>query len=268
MRLASTILLSLLLLFVGVGCFPMRGTMPARTFVLGEREPASTERDRGVARWSPVGLASLRGHLARGEPVVVSYLGGRADVLGTCGAPGAYRRLGDHYEIDREPVYAQALTGDCPQATHVVRGASIDLEGVRDERDPRSLPAAIELAPLSLGTFDLTGTWRGVMRQPHGPYEIYEAVLQIEHHGERVTGTTVLRTIDGAHWGELAFEGRIEGNILYFADALRVADNLGIVADWCLKGGYLLVDPRRHRLDGPWRAPMCAPGTLHLERDK
>ena len=261
--LPSTILLGLLLLFTCVGCFPMRGSIPTHTFRPGEREPAFSD----VPRWSPAGLSSLRGHLARGEPVVVSYLGSRADVLGSCVAPGAYRRVGDRYELDRAPVLAQALTGDCPQATHVVRGAPIDLEGVRDERDPQYLRAAVELAPISLGPFDLTGIWRGVMRQPHGPYEVYEAVLRLDHYGERVTGTTHLRTIDGAYHGELRFEGRLEGNVLYFADALRIADDLGILLEWCLKGGYLLVDPRRDRLDGPWRAGMCTPGTLHFARD-
>lgn len=269
-RLPWTLLLSLLLLFAGIGCTPMRGTMPARTFLPGEREPAfaaDTHRDTNVARWSPAGLASLRGHLARGEPVVVSHIGSRAEVLGNCVAPGTYRWVGDRYEIDRAPVLAQALTGDCPQATHVVRGAPIDLVGVPDERDPRALRAAVDLAPLSLGALDLTGTWRGVMRQPHGPYEAYDAVLRIEHHGERVTGVTRLGTVDGAYWGELHFEGRLEGNVLFFADALLIDDNLGPFLGWCMKGGYLLVDPRRDRLDGPWRAAMCAPGTLHLERD-
>jgi hypothetical protein len=261
-------LLCLLLLFADVGCIPMRGTMPAHTFLPGEREPAFAEdRDGGVARWSPAGLASLRGHLARGEPAVVSYLGSRVDVLGNCAAPGAYQRVEDRYELDRGPVYAQALTGDCAQATHVVRRAPIDLTGVRDANDPRSLRAAVDLAPISLGAFDLTGVWRGVMRQPHGPYEVYDALLRLEHHGERVTGMTHLRTLDGAYWGELHFEGRLEGNILYFADARLIADNLGIFLGWCMKGGYLLVDPRRDRLDGPWKAGMCAPGTLHLERD-
>jgi hypothetical protein len=257
-----------LLLFTGVGCIPMRGTMPAHTFRPGEREPAfAQESDSGVARWSPAGLASLRWHLARGEPAVVSYLGSRVDVLGNCAAPGAYRRIEGRHELDREPVYAQALTGDCVQATHVVRGAPIDLMGVRDEHDPRSLRVAVDLAPISLGAFDLTGVWRGVMRQPHGPYEVYDALLRLEHHGERVTGTTHLRTIDGAYWGELHFEGRLEGNVLYFADALVIDDNLGIFLAWCMKGGYLLVDPRRDRLDGPWKACMCTPGTLHFERD-
>src|SRR5262249_40509844 len=144
-----SILLGLLLLFAGVGCIPMRGTMPARTFRPGEREPAfAQERDSGVALWSPAGLASLRGHPARGGPAVVSYLGSRVDVLGNCAAPGAYRRVEDRYELDRAPVYAQALTGDCAKATHVVRGAPIDLTGVRDARDPRNLRATIELAPI------------------------------------------------------------------------------------------------------------------------
>jgi hypothetical protein len=265
-----SILLGLLLLFAGVGCFPVRGTMPAHTFRPGEEEPDSREGARrdDVQRWSPAGLASLRGHLARGEPVVVSYLGGRAEVLVNCVAPGAYRWIGDRYELDRAPVDAGALTGDCPQATHVVRSAPIDPAAVGDERDPGSVWAAVELAPLSLGEYDLTGVWRGVMRQPHGPYEVYEAVLQIEHDGERVTGMTGLRTIDGAYYGVLRFEGRLEGNILYFADVLRLDDNLDMFSAWCMKGGYLLVDPRRDRLDGPWRACLCDPGTLHFTRDE
>jgi len=267
--LPSTILLCLLLLFEGVGCFPMRGTMPTHTFRPGESESAFGEdahRD-SVPRWSPAGLASLRGHLARGEPVVVSYLGDDAEVLVNCVAPGAYRQIGGRYELDRAPVYVGALTGDCPQATHLVRGAPIDLAAVDDEHEPGRLRAAVELAPLSLGRYDLTGIWRGVMRQPHGPYEVYDAILEIEHDGERVTGTTSLRTIDGAYRGVLRFEGRLEGNILYFADVLRLDDDFDMFAEWCMKGGYLLVDPRRDRLDGPWRACGCDPGTLHFARE-
>jgi hypothetical protein len=238
--------------------------MPARTFCPDRACAEEAPPEGGAPRWSRGSLEALRDKLARREPAIVRYLAGRAELLRGCTAPAKYRRAGDRLELDRPTILAQTLDGECEQATHVVLAAPLALSSAPD---PQIVHSAVELAALSLGDHDLTGTWRGVMRQPHGPYEAYDATLRVEHDGERVAGVTELRTIDGVYRGRLRFEGRLEGTILYFADARLIDDNLGPFLAWCLKGGYLIVDPRRNRLDGPWKASMCAPGTLHLERE-
>ena len=255
----------LLLLLAATGCLPSRGTMPARTFCPDRACADEAPPEGGAPRWSKGSLEALRDRLARREPAIVRYLAGRAELLRGCTAPARYLRAGDRLELDAPTILAHTLDGECDEATHVVREAPLALASAPD---PRIMPTAVELAALSLGDHDLTGTWRGVMRQPHGPYQAYDMALRVEHRGERVAGVTELRTLDGVYWGRMRFEGRLEGNILYFADAHLIDENLGPFLSWCMKGGYLIVDPRRDRLAGPWRAFMCAPGTLHLERER
>jgi len=87
-------------------------------------------------------------------------------------------------------------------------------------------PQQVALEPLSLGDYRLTGTFRGVMHQPAGPYAAYTTTLYLAQDGARVTGVTRLAALDGAYWGDLQLEG----------DA------------------------------GPWTAPWCAPGSFELHR--
>ena len=163
-------------------------------------------------------------------------------MLTTCHVPG-------RASAKRE-VLASELEGPCIGATHVVREISND---------------RVELRPLSLGDYRLTGTFRGLMKQPQGPYETYDATMYLAQDGTRVSGVTQLSTIDHEYWGDLLFEGRLEGNVLFFADLAVLDENLGFLMGWCAKGGYLLVDPRDGgHLTGPWFAPLCAPGTLDL----
>jgi len=257
------------MLLVGVGCVPARGTMPAQTWRVDEPsrqcEPDALADTRGA--WSRSSLIALARALERDEVVVVRALGCRVEVLNGCTAPGSYQRGAEGHRLEGEAVSAQDLDGVCEGATHFVRSASEQTFAVRERDDALRAPSSVELAALELGDFDLSGTWTGVMRQPNGPYEVYNIVLDVVQNGDRVRGTSRLETLDQAYWGEIEFEGRLEGNTLFFADVEVVDDNLGIFLEWCGKGGYLIVDPLAGRLEGPWRAPFCASGSLDLQRE-
>ncbi|NUO48249.1 MAG: hypothetical protein HOV80_05250 [Polyangiaceae bacterium] len=246
------------------GCVPVRGSMPAQTWRPGENEHecrGGAADDATSSAWRERDRLALRAKLERGEAAVVSALGCRVEVLQQChaGAPVERAELDgvSHFAVEASGVLAQDLDGACTGATHVVESAAFSQKG-------RLMTVA--LAPLSLDGFDVSGTWTGVFRQPGGPYETYELELELVQHGDRVTGSSRVATIDGEYWGNLAFEGRLEGNTLYFADAELVDDNLGIFLDWCMKGGYTVVDPRKGSMGGAWRAFACAPGTLELEQ--
>jgi hypothetical protein len=255
--LPRTYLLVACLFSLGAGCIPDRGTMPRFTWRPGEPETKCTKSQRnGMKPWRVRDRDALEAALARGAPVVVSALGCQADILAHCHVPGGYDVSTKRWDLDRDHVAAQELWGDCAGATHVIRTAAIGRGG----------ELSVELDALSLGAYDLTGTWRGTMRQPDGPYEVYDLLVDLEQRGDRLSGTSYLSTTDSAYWGVLRFEGRIEGNTLFFADAELVDDNLGIFLDWCRKGGYLLVDPRHDDLRGPWRAFGCFPGSVELSR--
>ena len=234
------------LLFFAAGCFPTRGTQPTQTFRLEDRGATCTRDSLGDLRgplWSAADRARLASKLQHDEPAVASVLGCHVEVLADCRAPGRSSAKGE--------VLARDLEGPCVGATDVVRE-------VKDDH--------VELRPLSLGDYQLTGTFRGMMLQPKGPYATYDATLYLAQDGARVSGVTRLATVDKEYWGDLLFEGRLEGNVLFFADVDVLDDNLGFWLAWCTKGGYLLVDPRDGHLTGPWRAPMCAPGTLDVRR--
>jgi hypothetical protein len=246
------------------GCIPMRGSMPTQTFRPGEDEtscrPGGLE-DPDSGAWSERDRLALRSKLQNGDAVVVSALGCRVEVLQQCAAEVDVRRtdLGDvvQYDLDGVNVAAQDLDGACKGATHVVEAASVGAKGTLKH---------VALAPLTLDDFELTGTWQGVMRQPGGPYEAYNLRLELEQHGSRVRGSSHLGTIDGQYWGHFRFEGRLEGNTLYFADAEVVDEELDIFLEWCMKGGFTVVDPRSGSMRGPWRAFACLPGSVELEK--
>jgi hypothetical protein len=264
---ASSLRAALALTFLSaatVACIPMRGTMPTQTWRPGEDERAcspSSLDDASSKAWRDRDRLALRAKLEHGETAVVSALGCRVEVLQQCHANATVRRaeLDDvsHFAVKADGVRAQDLDGACAGATHVVEAATMSAMGRFK---------SVTLAPLSLDGFDLSGTWTGVFRQPGGPYETYEMELEIVQQGDRVTGSSRIATTDGEYWGNLAFEGRLEGSTLFFADAELVDDNLGIFLDWCMKGGYTVVDPEAREMRGAWRAFGCMPGTLELEK--
>jgi hypothetical protein len=244
------------------GCVPIRGRMPTATFHPSERggapcdDPAELRGD--PSRWPAAERNALRAGLQHDEPVIVSALGCHVDVLPQCRVEGSYRlsalQDGVRLDLQRAPVSRADLDGDCEAATHVVSAAEI----VDDEL------TATELGRLGLDGYRVTGSWRGVMRQPNGPYEVYDMVLDLEQLSDRVRGFSYLSSIDGEYWGRFRFEGKLEGNTLYFADVEILEDNLGIFLAWCMKGGFLLVDPATETMKGPWTAGMCLPGTVEL----
>jgi len=234
------------------GCLPSRATIPSRTWRVEAPEAvcAPTDvADPSSASWSPSGRAALEAKLARQEIAVVSVLGCKVEVLDRC----QYKTTPD--ERPEAPL-AMNLEGECQGATHLVREHESPMHV--SPGDP------VHLSRLTLGAFDLTGTWHGVMRQPRGPYEVYDATMELVQEGERVSGITRLKTIDGEYWGDLRFEGRLKGNTILFADAEVIDDNLGLFLAWCLKTGYVLVDPREERFRGPWFASFCASGSLDM----
>lgn len=251
------------ILTLASGCIPDRGTMPTHTWRAGEQDecrPGMLE-DPASGAWRERERLALRARLQQGEPVVVSALGCRVEVLEQCSSGASVRRTKHdgavHFDVP-DVVHAQDLDGSCEGATHVVEAASVG---------PKGRLMDLKLAPLSLDGFDVGGTWSGVFRQPGGPYETYELQIELQQHGDRVTGSSRISTIDGEYWGLLAFEGRLEGNRLYFADSELVDDNLGIFLDWCMKGGYTIVDPRSRSMSGPWRAFACMPGSLEVSQE-
>ncbi len=236
-----------------IGCLPNRGTLPERTWRSETPEATcaieSMLDPHDSSHWNAVSREAFERALDRGELPVVSALGCRVDVLPRCHAKANVRREGRRVELESRTVTARDVEGECTGATHVVRSASMNTS---------RLPEHVELAPLSLQGFDLTGMWIGAMRQPNGPYEVYDVTLDLVQQGDRVTGETRIVTVDHAYWGRLRFEGRLQGNTLFFADVEIVEDNLGIFLEWCAKGGYMSVDPRDERLSGPWKAGMHA----------
>lgn len=250
---------ALLVTTTTAACVPMRASTPERTWRAEDPEPKCIQEallDPSTGHWTRSGRAALETKLDRREPAVVSALGCHVDVLAGCSAPSSkYRRTNEFLELEGAKVTAKGLSGECAGATHVVRGASLDGASVK----------RVELAPISLDGYALTGVWQGAMRQPGGPYEVYDVTMQLEQHGDRVKGITHLSTIDNAYWGDLRFEGRLEGTTLYFADAEIIDDNLGIFLAWCLKSGYLLVDQKSDRMRGPWKAGICAPGAVDVK---
>ncbi|MCA9623966.1 MAG: hypothetical protein KC731_33315 [Myxococcales bacterium] len=259
-----------------LGCVPMRGTMPASTWPLdGEAKICTAaERELEVAQWSSRDRVALEAGLARNQPVVVSALGCEVEVLPRCQAPGGYdevpvttTRLGSARIVARRdlvdaPLRAASLHGDCALATHVVSGVDVG----RSARDEEIRPLRVDLTPLSLDGYDLTGTWSGVVRQPDGPYEIYDAKLSLTQRGSRISGVSRIDSIDGEHWGEMHFEGHLEGNVLYYSDARLIAEQIHPLLEWCYRGGFAIVDPRHQTMLGPWRAGFCMPGTMELSR--
>lgn len=245
-----------------LACVPDRGTTPARTW-RPEQPEATCEpleiNDPQSSRWSRPGAAALASKVEKSEAVVVSAIGCNVDVLDRCRSTARYKKASDGYALDATAVSAKALQGDCAGATHVVRTVAMKKDG------EHATPKRVELVPLSLDDFRLTGVWKGVMRQPNGPYEVYDVTMELAQDGDRVRGITHVTTVDNAYWGDLRFEGRLEGTTLFFHDAQIIDDNLGIFLAWCTKGGYLLVDPREERARGPWKASFCMPGTVDVQ---
>ncbi len=254
------VLLSAFALHV-VACIPDRGTTPARTWRADQPEttcePEELTNPQG-SRWSHA--SALASRLEKSEAVVVSAVGCNVDVLDRCRSSARYKKAGDGYELATSTVSAKTLEGDCAGATHVVRTVAMKTDG-----EQKMIPKRVELAALSLDDFRLTGVWKGVMRQPHGPYEVYDVTMELAQDGDRVKGITHVTTVDNAYWGDIRFEGRLDGTTLFFHDAEIIDDNLGIFLAWCTKGGYLLVDPREERARGPWRASFCMPGTVDVQ---
>ena len=244
-----------------VACIPDRGTTPARTW-RPETPEASCDAqemlDPQSSRWSRASANALATKVDRSEAVVVSAVGCNVDVLDRCRSSARYQKANDRYELTADAVSAKSLEGDCAGATHVARTVSMLRDG------DRARPKRVELARLSLDDFRLTGVWKGVMRQPHGPYEVYDVTMELTQDGDRVRGVTHVSTVDDVYWGDLRFEGRLDGTTLYFHDAEIIDDNLGIFLAWCPRGGYLLVDPREERARGPWKASFCMPGTVDV----
>lgn len=245
-----------------MACVPDRGTTPARTW-RPEQPEATCEplemSDPQGSRWSRAGANALASKVDRSEAAVVSAVGCNVDVLDRCRSSAKYKKANDGYELASNTVSAKSLEGECAGATHVVRTVAMKRDG------EHATPKHVELVPLSLDDFRLTGVWKGVMRQPHGPYEVYDVTMELSQDGDRVRGMTHVTTTDNAYWGDIRFEGRLEGTTLFFHDAEVTGDNLGIFLAWCTKGGYLLVDPREERARGPWRASFCMPGTFDVQ---
>jgi hypothetical protein len=263
MRLFSSILVPGTVALVALaGCVPMRGTMPANTWHPTESEDtpptckSESLTDPSSSIWSSSNAVALETALAsKDNQAVVSVLGCKIDVLTKCRSTSPL---------------AKDLEGDCSGATHIAKDRGLTAgagdHAATDATTKRKAGEKIDLTPLSLADYSVTGTWRGVMRQPHGPYEVYNTTLELTHNMDRVAGISRISTVDGQYWGALRFEGRVEGNTIYFADAQVIDDNLGAFLMWCLKGGYLLVDPKSNQLRGPWRAGICQPGTVEVQK--
>lgn len=172
-------------------------------------------RDPQGASWTRDGRAVLADRLAHGEPVVASVLGCHVEVLDRCHAPSK-----------DDAISATELRGECRGATHVVRGTG--------ER--------VTLDPLTLAGYHLDGTWHGRLRQPKGAYETLDITLELEREGNRVKGVSLIRSPDDRYWGTFRIDGRLEGNVLYFADVALVDTN-AILATWSPMEGYLVLDP-------------------------
>ena len=95
------------------------------------------------------------------------------------------------------------------------------------------------------------------------------------HVREASLGTKMLASLGRCCWKQVRLgrhgdpsiqEKALTGNTIFFADAKLLSDNLTWVLEWCLKGGYMLVDPRTKSIKGSWRAWGCMPGSLELER--
>lgn len=237
-------------------------SVPTETWRPGEEQTCSpASRDPSRSGWQKRAQLALRAKLDDGEPVVVSALGCRVEVLKHCSLNGEIEedRAQNATRLSRTSgsILATDLEGACPDATHVVDEATFDESGRLVD---------VSLRPLSLAGVDLSGTWQGVARQPGGPYDKYDVRFDLRQTGDVVTGTTEIATTDGENWGRLRVEGKIDGTTLYFADVELLDEDIDFFLAWCMKGGFAVVDPREKTMKGPWRAFACMPGSVELER--
>lgn len=263
MTLLRTLSLAVFVASTGLpGCSLPAASIPDETWRPGEEVGCSrTHGDPGRGAWPKRDQIALRTKLDHGEIAVVSSLGCRVEVLRHCSIDGVLdetaRADAVRFERSSGSVLARDLEGACPDATHVIDEATFDTDG-------HLLHTA--LRPLTLAGIDLSGTWQGVARQPHGPYQKYDVRFDLRQTGDIVTGTTEIATPDGENWGRMKIEGKIDGTKLYFADVDMLDDDTEFLLQWCMKGGYAVVDPREGRMRGPWRAMACSPGTIDLDR--
>ncbi len=276
-----------LLIASTAGCVPIRSSpMPTMTWSSRDSSAACVALERNVARWDHEDRVALEAALQRPGPVAVSALGCELEVLTRCEAPGRYeeaevhaRPLGDATQYARRDLVessrlATTLEGDCAAATHVVSSVDLGLRERPVEEDPNVLrtlayqPLRVTLAPLSLEDYDLTGTWQGAERQPGIGPEVWDVTVSVTQQGERVTGVSRIEAIDRRTWVEMHFEGRLEGNVLFWTDARAIRHQADVEGyfGWCYRNGFLIVDPRGERLVGPWRAKACKPGAMELGR--
>jgi hypothetical protein len=261
---------SRLLLALPLVCIPLAGcdmppaSIPTHSWRPGEEQVTcgpGAFQDPESGAWRARDQRALQAKLERGEPAVVSALGCRVEVLTGCSAEADVERVdgegGAQYFVASD-VNARELRGACSGATHVIDHASFSSNGSLRH---------VSLSALSLDGFDVSGAWQGVMRQPGGPYEIYDVRLDLQQEGDRVTGTSDILTMDGEQWGRLSFEGRLEGTTLYFADVGVVDQEIDLFLAWCMKGGYVVVDPRSRTLRGPWRAFGCLSGSVEATKE-
>lgn len=245
-------------------CFHLPpATVPDRTFRSGDDDrcaPGALE-DPHAGAWPRREHVALREALDEGEPVVVSALGCRVEVVPRCTTPGSVERseegLGATFVRASGSDRALDLRGACPFATHLVDRARFDAEG-------RLVDVAIH--ELTLEGFDISGAWKGVLRQPGGPYRRYDVRLDLARTGERVRGTSEVATTDGRQWGELGLRGRVRGTTVYFADTGVIDEDISPFLAWCMKSGYAVIDPRAGAMRGAWRALACVPGSIELEQ--
>ncbi len=260
-------LLALLLVLVALsltGCFHLpAASIPDRTFRPGDDDRCAPGAlvDPRAGAWPKREQRALREALDEGEPVVVSALGCRVDVIPRCTTSGNIeaRREGDATTFARGGGGYRALDlrGACPFATHVVDEATFDARGRLVD---------VSIRELTLEGFDLGGVWRGVLRQPGGPYARYDLRLDLSRRGDLVRGTSEVATVDGDQWGLLRLRGSLRGTTVYFADRGVIDQDISPFLAWCMKGGYAVIDPRAGALRGAWRALACVPGTIEADR--
>lgn len=130
---------------------------------------------------------------------------------------------------------------------------------------------AILIALQAHAQSNVSGTWKGMLRQAQGGTEPeFDFDLHLEQTGTKVVGTSrISLTSNKKYYGVMTVTGTLQGNVLEFLEGSIVENYPEPGTYWCIKRGKLKFSESagNARLEGSWTASGCAPGTIDVARE-
>jgi len=128
---------------------------------------------------------------------------------------------------------------------------------------------------------DITGVWKGHFFQenfmnPGADDLAYTASIEIEQHGDDVTGTCTIVWYDSnMYWGKCSFNGNYENGKFTFTEFSLDDDHCKPGYSWCLKDVEAMIEynpqTAQWMLSGNFKAhngfAECSPGTLFFVKE-